>query len=183
MFCLVKGMSKYYINESHIQFLLQEVPTLKEQQDRVVFWITYFLFSMASGRGITHCYDTDKNFIPYNVIREKVFPKSTGDFVRLNKQTGLFKISPNWYSGRGHGKTYEVTEKGRQIVDKYHALNARKPDLNLRVSMVDQDGKPLRKPRAAIARKDSNGKDRASTGKLKSSTVTINTGGCVSVAG
>ena len=171
-----KGMKKYFINESHKEFLLQEVPALSNQPDRVVSWITYLLFNIASGRGIKHCYEQDKAFISYSVIRE-FFPKNTGNFVRLNEQTGLFNISRNWYSGRGHGKTYEVTEKGRQIVDKYHALNARKPDLNLRFSIVDQDGKPMRKPRVAIAKKDSNGEDRASTGKLKSSTVTINTGG------
>ena len=170
-------MNTYFINEYHKQFLLEEVAELRDQPDKVVSGITRFLFNIASGRGIEHCYDKDKAFISYDEIR-KLFPKNTGDFVRLNKQTGLFEISPNWYWRKGHGKTYEVTEKGRQIVDNYHTLNPRNPDSNSRVSIVDQDGKPMRKPREAIARKDSNGKDRASTGRLKSPTVTINTG-CV----
>ena len=165
-------MSKYYINERHITCLVNEIPALNNQPEIVKFWLTYLVFSIASGMGVKHIYDNTKNFISYNLIR-KCFPKNTGDFMRLNEQIGLFEFSQNWYSSKGHGRTCVITDKAKQIVQKYHSQQLEKPVI---VSFIDEQGKQIRKPRAAIGRKDSNGKDRASTGQLDSATIKIDVG-------
>ena len=154
-------INKHFVDPKQIEHLVNAVPELATQSDCVIFSITYTLFRMACGKGIRHCYEPDKYFIPYVELRS-MFPCNTGDFKQLNDKTGLFDISENWYADRGHGKTYAVSAKGMAIVTSFNRLKATRRVKQSVSELVDIHGKPIRKPRVAIGWSDSNGKPMAS---------------------
>jgi hypothetical protein len=171
-------MDNHYVDAEQIEFLVNAVPGLANQGDKVVFYITYILFEIASGRGVEHCYESDCSYISYNVLR-RIFPKNTGEFRQLNDKTGLFIISNNWYARRGHGKTYKVSKKGLKIVADFNRMKAAQLETKPKTWMIDLEGVLVRKPRVAIYPLDRYGIRRTSKGQLRSSTLTIDTGGVI----